>query len=68
MDEILKITEKYDEAFIKEGLGSVEALKHVRKSGRGAPTLVPDQSAPEPRISMAITISIHSDYGPLLRK
>jgi hypothetical protein len=26
MDEILKITEKYDEAFIKEGLGSVEAL------------------------------------------
>lgn len=26
MDEILKITEKYDEAFIKEGLRSVEAL------------------------------------------
>jgi hypothetical protein len=26
MDEILKITEKYDEAFIKEGLTSVEAL------------------------------------------
>src|SRR6266704_3427727 len=26
MDEILKITEKYDEAFIKEGLGTVEAL------------------------------------------
>lgn len=26
MDEILKITEKYDEAFIKEGLGSIQAL------------------------------------------
>jgi hypothetical protein len=26
MDEVLKITEKYDEAFIREGLSSVEAL------------------------------------------
>ena len=26
MDEILKITKKYDEAFIKEGLTSLEAL------------------------------------------